>query len=245
MGTRYNPVQLSPADRLLPPSAAHFFGTDDLGRDVFTRVVFGARLSLTAAVVSSALSSALGLLVGGMAGFAGGAVDETLMRATDVFLAFPWMLLAMAVALAAGPSLWNAMVALALVWWPGYARLVRSQVLVVRSLEYVEAAFALGNSRWRILLKHIVPNIAGPYVTMLTVNVGRLILASASLSFLGLGAQPPAPEWGLMVAQGRTSFLNAWWIVTFPGLAILFASTAFNLLGDAVRDWLDPRRHAP
>jgi peptide/nickel transport system permease protein len=237
---RYDPVTISPALQLLPPSTAHWLGTDQLGRDVLARLVYGARLSLLVAIVVSALSGAVGLLIGGTSGYSGRLLDEGLMRVTDVFLSFPWLLLAMAVAMAAGPGLWNGMLALAFVWWPGYARLVRGQVLAIKSREFVDAAAVIGASSQRVLFRHVLPNCLGPYIVLLTIGAGRIILALASLSFLGLGAQPPTPEWGVMVAEGRNYFFEAWWVVTFPGLAILVAVVGFNLVGDALRDVLDP-----
>jgi peptide/nickel transport system permease protein len=237
---RYNPAAISPPAQLLPPSAAHWLGTDQLGRDVLARMLYGARLSLLVAVVVGALSGTVGLLIGGISGYSGRLLDEGLMRVTDVFLSFPWLLLAMAVAMAAGPGLWNGMLALAFVWWPGYARLMRGQVLAMKSREFVDAAAVIGASRRRVLFRHVLPNCLGPYVVLLTIGAGRIILALASLSFLGLGAQPPTPEWGVMVAEGRNYFFEAWWVVTFPGLAILVAVVGFNLTGDALRDVLDP-----
>jgi peptide/nickel transport system permease protein len=237
---RFNPTLIDPETRLLPPGPQHLLGTDALGRDILSRIVYGARLSLLVAVVVTAISGLVGLLVGAVAAYAGRWVDEVLMRGTDIFLSFPWLLLAMAVAMAAGPSLWNGMLALSFVWWPGYARVLRSQVLVTKSMGYVEAAKAVGLSSSRILLRHIIPNSLGPYVVLLTVGAGRIILAMASLSFIGLGAQPPMPEWGVMVSDGRRFLFDAWWMVTFPGLAVLLACVGFNLLGDGLRDVLDP-----
>jgi peptide/nickel transport system permease protein len=237
---RFNPILIDPATRLLPPGPEHLLGTDALGRDILSRIVYGARLSLLVAVLVTAISGLVGLLVGAVAAYAGRWVDEVLMRVTDIFLSFPWLLLAMAVAMAAGPSLWNGMLALSFVWWPGYARVLRSQVLVTKSMGYVEAAKAVGLSSSRILLRHIIPNSLGPYVVLLTVGAGRIILAMASLSFIGLGAQPPMPEWGVMVSDGRRFLFDAWWMVTFPGLAVLLACVGFNLLGDGLRDVLDP-----
>jgi peptide/nickel transport system permease protein len=237
---RFNPILIDPATRLLPPGPEHLLGTDALGRDILSRIVYGARFSLLVAVLVTAISGLVGLLVGAVAAYAGRWVDEVLMRVTDIFLSFPWLLLAMAVAMAAGPSLWNGMLALSFVWWPGYARVLRSQVLVTKSMGYVEAAKAVGLSSSRILLRHIIPNSLGPYVVLLTVGAGRIILAMASLSFIGLGAQPPMPEWGVMVSDGRRFLFDAWWMVTFPGLAVLLACVGFNLLGDGLRDVLDP-----
>jgi peptide/nickel transport system permease protein len=236
----HDPTRIVPEDRLLPPDAHHLLGTDHLGRDVLTRIVYGARLSLLAAVAVTAISAFVGILIGTVSGYLGGATDEALMRITDVFQSFPWMILAMAVAMAAGPSLWNGLLALSFVWWPDYARLMRGQVLATKTRPFVEAARAVGVPQWRVVRRHVLPNAIGPFIIMLTIGAGRIILAMASLSFLGLGAQPPSPEWGVMVAEGRTYLFDAWWIVAYPGLAVLFAVIGFNLVGDAVRDVLDP-----
>jgi peptide/nickel transport system permease protein len=236
----YDPVALTPQHRLLPPSAAHWFGTDDGGRDVFSRVIYGARLSLLAAAVVLLVAIVVGTTIGLVAGYGGGAVDETLMRLTDMFLAFPALVLAMGVSAALGPSLLNAMLAIAVVWWPWYARLVRGQTLRLKQEAFVEAARASGASTPRILARHILPNCLTPIIVQVSLDVGYAILTTAGLSFIGLGAQPPTPEWGAMVAIGKDYILDQWWFATFPGLAILLAVMSFNLLGDGLQEALSP-----
>jgi len=228
-------------DRLQPPSTRYFFGTDDMGRDIFSRVIWGARLSLTAVVVVLSLSTSIGIVIGAFAGYLGGRIDEILMRITDMFLAFPAMVLAMVIASALGPSLINAMIAIAVVWWPWYARLVRGQILSIKTMEYVEAAKALGAGNARILWKYILPNCTAPLIVQATLDSGYAILTTASLSFIGVGALAPTPEWGSMISIGRSYILMQWWYPTFPGLAIFLAVAGFNLLGDGLRDILDPR----
>lgn len=236
-----DPLKLDLPQRLHPPSAQHWFGTDDGGRDLFSRVVYGARLSLLAALVVLALASSLGTAIGLVAGFYGGWVDEALMRITDMFLAFPALVLAMGVSAALGPSLINAMIAIACVWWPWYARLVRGQALKLKHEKYVEAARALGDSDLELLWRHILPNCLTPILVQMSLDVGYAILTTSMLSFIGLGAQPPIPEWGAMVAVGKDFILDQWWYATFPGLAIFVAVIAFNLLGDGLQEALSPR----
>ena len=226
--------------RLLAPSLAHWFGTDEGGRDIFSRVVFGTRYSLLAAVVVLALAVTIGTTIGLVAGFAGGKIDEALMRLTDMFLAFPALVLAMGISAALGASLANSMIAIAIVWWPWYARLVRGQTLRLRQEQFVEAARASGASDARMVLRHILPNCWTPIIVQITLDVGYAILTTASLSFIGLGAQPPTPEWGAMVATGKDYILDQWWLATFPGLAIFLAVMAFNLLGDGLQEALSP-----
>lgn len=240
----YDPIKMIAADRFQAPSAAHWFGTDHLGRDVFVRVASGALLSISAAWQVTILAAVLGLIIGGTSGFLGGYVDEAMMRITDVFQSFPWLLFAMAVAMALGPSMNNGILALSFVWWPGYARLMRGQVLSLKGRDYVHAAHAVGASRPRILIRHILPNALGPYIVLLTVGGGRVILATATLSFVGLGAQPPTPDWGVMVAEGRNRLFDAWWMATFPGLAILCTAVGLNLVGDGLQRFLDPTSRA-
>lgn len=242
--TPYNPVGVELKSKLLPPSSQHWFGTDDMGRDVFSRVLAGTKVSLVSAFIIIALSMAFGTIVGVVAGYTGGWVDDILMRMTDIFLAFPAFILAMAISATLGASLQNALIAIATVWWPWYARLVRGQVLSIRNLEYVQAARAIGVNPARIIFKHILPNAFGPVIVQGTLDVGNTILLTASLSFIGLGAQPPTPEWGAMVSTGRLYFLSYWWVPTMPGLAILICVVGFNLLGDAIRDFFDVRQRA-
>ena len=236
----YPPLQVEVLARLRPPSGEHPFGTDSLGRDVLSRVVLGARVSLPAGFVVVLLAAAFGTLYGGVAAYAGAKTEELQMRATDLFLSFPPLLLAMAIAAALGKGVLNTIVAMAIVWWPKYARLARSLVLVQRSLEYVEAARALGQRAGRTLLRHIVPNAIGPVVALVALDVGNAMITFAGLSFLGLGVVPPTPEWGAMVSEGQV-LIDQWWVSTFPGLAIFTVVVGFNFLGDALRDWLDPR----
>ncbi len=237
----YDPYDIVQEDRLEPPSFRHPFGTDDNGRDIFSRVIWGSRLSLAAVGVVLIVACSIGIFVGSIAGYLGGKVDEILMRVTDMFLAFPAMILAMVIASALGPSLLNAMIAIAVVWWPWYARLLRGQILYLKNQEYVEAARALGASNRRILLKYILPNCTAPIIVQATLDSGYAILTTASLSFIGVGALAPTPEWGSMISIGRSFILAQWWFPTFPGLAIFLAVAGFNLLGDGLRDILDPR----
>lgn len=236
----FNPTDLNPKDRLLPPTLVHWFGTDEGGRDIFSRIVFGARYSLLAAVVVLALAVTLGTSIGLVAGFAGGKIDEALMRLTDMFLAFPALVLAMGISAALGASLFNSMIAIAVVWWPWYARLVRGQTLRLRHEQFVDAARAAGASDAHTIRRHILPNCWTPIIVQVTLDVGYAILTTASLSFIGLGAQPPTPEWGAMVATGKDYILDQWWLATFPGLAIFLTVMAFNLLGDGLQEALSP-----
>lgn len=236
----FDPVKLDPKHRLLSPSSTNWFGTDDGGRDIFSRVAFGTRYSLLAAAVVLTLAVTIGTTVGLIAGYAGGKVDEALMRLTDMFLAFPALVLAMGISAALGASLVNSMIAIAIVWWPWYARLVRGQTLRLRNEQFVDAARATGASDPQTILRHILPNCWTPIIVQITLDIGYAILTTASLSFIGLGAQPPTPEWGAMVATGKDYILDQWWMATFPGLAIFLAVMAFNLLGDGLQEALSP-----
>ena len=227
--------------RLSPPSAAHLLGTDQLGRDVLTRTMNGARLSLGLGVAVMLASFVTGSVVGLVAGLLGGWWDEALMRLTDIFLAFPSLILAMAISAALGPNLVNVMVAVALVSWPTYARLIRAQVLALREREFVDAARALGGSQARIALRHLLPNSLAPLLVQASFDVGSAILTAAGLGFIGFGAQPPTPEWGAMVSETRNYISQAPWASSTPAIAILFTVLAFNLIGDGLRDVLDPR----
>jgi peptide/nickel transport system permease protein len=240
----YDPRAIDLRARFAPPGGEHPFGTDAAGSDVLSRVIHGSRLALMSGVVVLVISALGGSLLGLFAGFRGGWVDEVLMRITDMFLAFPGLILAMAVVAALQRrGILVVVVAIAIRWWAPYARMMRAQVLTLRELDYVEAARAAGVPRGRILLRHILPNAMSPIIVQATLDLGYIILTAASLSFLGFGAQPGEPDWGRMVADGREHLRDAWWVVTFPGLAILFTVMAFNLVGDAARDIFDPRLH--
>jgi peptide/nickel transport system permease protein len=236
----YPPLAQNIGNTLAPPSPAHWLGTDVVGRDMLSRILYGARVSMPVGIVSVALAVVLGTAVGSIAGFKGGLTDEALMRATDIMLAFPTVIMAMVITAALGPGIRDAVIAIMVAWWPFYARLVRSLVLSVREREYVEAARALGASQARALVRHVLPNVIAPIVVVATLDVGQAILAFASLSFLGLGPPPQTPEWGLMIATGR-NYLSQWWIGTFPGVALLTLVVSFNIIGDGVRDVIDPR----
>uniref|UniRef100_A0A832I705 ABC transporter permease n=1 Tax=Pseudothermotoga hypogea TaxID=57487 RepID=A0A832I705_9THEM len=229
------------AERLLPPSLRHPFGTDHMGRDILSRMIYGARTSLFTAISVVFLSALIGVPIGIVAGYAGGFLDNVLMRFTDVFLSFPPLLLALLIASTLGKGLFNAILALVITWWPWYARLVRSQALSMKSLAYVEAARAAGVSHFVIMFKHILPGCVAPLAVQCTMDMGSAILEAAALSFLGLGVQPPMPDWGLMISEGKAYFLNYWWVPTFPGLFMLLLVMSFNLLGDVFRELIDPR----
>ncbi len=237
-----DPDAISLRARLAPPSWEHLFGTDEVGRDIFTRVLHGGRVSIGVALFVVAVSTVAGTIIGGLSGIFGGKIDTVIMRLMDVVLAVPSLVLTMALAAALGPSLVNAMIAIAVVRIPTYVRLSRGQTLVVREAGYVMAARVFGAKPLQILRLHVVPNILSPIVVQATLDIGAVILMVAGLSFIGLGAQPPAAEWGAMVSAGRSYILDQWWYSAFPGLAILFTSIAFNLLGDGIRDLTDPRQ---
>jgi len=234
-------IETHPAERFLPPTWEHLMGTDDLGRDIFSRIAFGSQVSLRVAALVLLFSASIGVILGGIAGFIGGTVDEVIMRITDMFLSFPSLLLAMAIAASLGPSLTNAMIAISVTWWPWYARLVRGQILSLREQPFILAAKALGLSRKRIIFRHLLPNCLGVVLIAISMDAGYVILTAAGLGFIGLGAQPPTPEWGLMISTGRTYMPRYWWCATFPGIAIMITVLAFNLIGDALRDITDPR----
>jgi peptide/nickel transport system permease protein len=226
---------------LLAPSTAYLFGTDDLGGDVFSRVIFGARYSLAIGLTIVLLAFLIGVPLGAIAGFSGGIVNELIMRTTDIFLTIPGIVLALAIGAALGPGMVNAAIALALVWWPGFCRLTQGQVLALREQTYVEAAGVVGAGQRRVIFRHILPNAMTPLIVKFSMDIGFAILTAAGLSFIGIGAQPPTPEWGAMVNTGRQFMPDWWWYATFPGLAIFLAVFAFNMLGDGVRDAFDPR----
>lgn len=229
------------SSRLLPPSATHWLGTDDQGRDIFSRLVFGARITLYVVVLVAVLAAPIGLLVGTVAGYAGGWLDALLMRVTDIFLAFPRLILALAFVAALGPGIENAVIAIAITSWPPYARIARAETLTIRQADYILAVRVIGASPWRIVLHHIMPLCLSSVIVRVTLDMAGIILTAAGLGFLGLGAQPPTPEWGAMIANGRQFVLDQWWVAAAPGAAIFLVSLAFNLLGDGLRDALDPK----
>jgi peptide/nickel transport system permease protein len=237
----YDPIQISLKQSLRPPSLAHLMGTDVLGRDIFSRIIYGARASLIIGVVATSISLVIGVIVGAIAGFYGGWLDSILMRITDVFFAFPFFILAIAIMTFLGPSFINIFIALGIVGWTNYARLVRGQVMSVKECDYVEAAHAVGAKNARIIWRHVMPNTLAPIIVYTTMNIGGVILAEAGLSFLGIGVQPPSPSWGLMLAEASNFIFNAPWMVIWPGVAIFLTVLGYNLLGDGLRDALDPR----
>lgn len=225
-----------------PPSALHWFGTDSLGRDIFSRLLYGSRISISAGVITVCISFGLGIIYGAIAGYAGGIVDEIMMRISEMIMSFPPLILAMVIAAAMGPSIGNSVIAMTIIWWPNYARLARSMVIHIKNDDYITAQKVMGASSFRILRKEILPNSMGPLIVMATLDLGNAILMFSGLSFLGLGVQPPVPEWGAMVSDGVATF-NNWWISAFPGLAIFSVAVGANFIGDGLRDFLDPRQN--
>jgi peptide/nickel transport system permease protein len=237
----YDPFAQDLDRRLVAPSAAHLLGTDELGRDIASRIVFGARITLLIVLLVALIAAPLGLLVGTVAGYLGGWTDVVLMRLTDVFLSFPGLILALAFVAALGSGLENAIIAIALTAWPPIARLARAETLTVRRADYIAAVRLAGASNLRIIVRHVMPICIPSVIVRITLNMAGIILTAAGLGFLGLGAQPPSPEWGAMLSTGRQYMLGSWWLAAMPGLAILVVSLGFNLLGDALRDLMDPR----
>jgi peptide/nickel transport system permease protein len=237
----YDPYSQSFAVALQMPSPNHLFGTDDLGRDIFSRVIAGAPFDAEIAFVVVLVSLALGGTVGAFAGYLGGRVEEVMMRVTDVFLAFPALVLAMAVAIAIGPGLTHSMMALLVVWWPWYARIARGEALSIKTSQYIEAAHAAGLSEFQVVIRHVLPNILMPLLVYATLDISNVILTGTILSFIGLGAQPPQPEWGRMVFDGQDYLASAWWMSIIPATAIFVVVLAFSLFGDGLRDAFDPR----
>jgi peptide/nickel transport system permease protein len=239
--TPYGPVDADLGRSLRPPSRAHWFGTDQLGRDLYTRVLYGARVSLVIGLVTVGIAGAVGLGLGLLSGYLGGTVDAVVMRLVDVQLSFPFILLALVVNAILGIGLQNIVLTLIITGWVVYARLVRGEVLVLKTLEYVEAARALGAPAWRIVRRHVLPNLWTPVIVLSSLQVAQYIVAEAAISFLGFGVQPPTASWGNMLNEGRTYIYNAWWLTTFPGLALVLTALGVNLVGDWLRDTLDPR----
>jgi len=235
----YSPYKIDMSNTLRPPSAKHWLGTDSLGRDVFSRVVYGSRISLKIAFVVVSIAATSGTLLGVISGYYGGMIDMIIMRIVDVFLAIPTFILAMVAAASLGPSITNVMLALSIIWWTWYARIVRGEVLKLKSMYFILAQKSLGARSSRIIFHHLIPNCVGPIIVQTTLQLGFAILTSAGLSFLGLGAQPPAPSWGLMVSDGRQYLPGYWWMAAFPGTAIFLLVMGFLLLGDTIRDVLE------
>ncbi len=238
----YSPFDQDFTEALAGPTFLHPFGTDQYGRDVLSRAMYGSRIALLSILVADGFGLVVGSASGLIAGYFGGWVDSTIMRLVDVLLAFPYLLLALIIVAALGPGLLNSMIAIGIVYTPQYARLIRGQVLSVKATEYVLAARAVGANGLRIMLRHILPNSFTPILVMATLQAGTVVVETAGLSFLGMGSQPPSPDWGAILSEGQGYFLTAWWIATFPGLAIFAVVLGFNLLGDALRDYFDPRR---
>ena len=228
-------------DTLLPPSSQHLFGTDEQGRDIFSRVLYGTRFSLQTALISIGLALLIGVPLGAIAGYSNRVIDEIIMRITDMFCGFPSLLLAIMVAAFLGPSLSNAMLAIGISWWPIYTRLIRGQAVSLRERQFVRAAKVIGTPYLRIIFGHILPNCIAPLIVQASLDMGSVILVVSALSFLGLGAQPPTPDWGLMISTSRSYFLESWWYSVFPGIAIFITVLTFNLLGDGLREVLDPK----
>ncbi len=237
----YSPTKISLKNKLDAPSSAHWLGTDKLGRDVLARIIYGSRISILVGIIAVGISGTIGIFLGAIAGYFGKWIDVFIMRLVDILLAFPSILLAIALVAVLGASLFNVILAIALVSWVGYARMVRGEFLRLKELEFVEGARAMGLSDFKIIFKHILPNAMAPVIVMATLGLAGAIISESSLSFLGLGVQPPTPSWGGMLSEGRTVIRQAWWIPTFPGIAILLTVLAFNLLGDGLRDALDPK----
>ncbi len=237
----YDPLKTDTISRLQPPSRDHFLGTDQLGRDILSRIVYGSRISLRIAILVAAVALAIGAPMGIVSGYFRGRTDDLLMRLTDMFQSFPSLILAMAIAAALRPTLENVVLAIALASWPAYARLARSVTLSIREENYIEAARATGAGNSRVLFRHILPGVISPVTIQVSLDMGGILLTAAGLGFIGFGAQPPTPEWGLMISEGRNYIPGQWWVSTFPGLAISLVVLGFNLLGDGIRDILDPR----
>jgi peptide/nickel transport system permease protein len=238
----YNPILIDLRNRLQPISSSHFFGTDEVGRDIFSRVVFGSRLTLYVVGLVAIIAAPVGIVIGTASGYLGGKIDMLLMRITDIFLAFPKLILALAFVAALGPGIENAVIAIAITSWPAYARIARSETLTLRNSDFIHAIRLQGAGPVRIITGHIMPLCMSSLVVRVTLDMAGIILTAAGLGFLGLGAQPPSPEWGAMTSSGRAYILDYWWLITMPGTAIFIVSLAFNLLGDGLREVLDPKK---
>ena len=229
------------ANRLMPPSAAHWMGTDELGRDIFSRVIWGSQITLTIVLLVALISAPVGLLIGAVSGYFGGWTDRVLMGITDIFLSMPKLILALAFVAALGPGINNAIIAIAITSWPAYARIARAETLTIRNAEFIAAVRLQGASPLRVIVRHILPLCTSSMIIRVTLDMAGVILTAAGLGFLGLGAQPPLPEWGAMISRGRTFILDQWWVATMPGFAIIVVSLGFCFLGDGLRDVLDPK----
>ena len=239
--TTHSPIQPDLSARLLAPSVEHWFGTDELGRDIYSRIIHGTQLTLYVVFLVAIIAAPVGLLVGTVAGYCGGWIEIILMRITDVFLAFPRLILALAFVSALGPGIENAILAISITAWPPYARIARAETLTVRNADFINAVRLQGASRTRIIWRHVVPLCSSSVIVRVALDMAGIILTAAGLGFLGLGAQPPLPEWGAMISSGRKFLLDQWWVATIPGIAIFVVSLGFNLLGDGLRDVLDPK----
>ncbi len=237
----YNPLKTNLGQRLLPLSTEHFFGTDEVGRDIFSRVVWGSRLTLYVIGLVAIIAAPVGIIVGTVSGYFGGFVDTVLMRITDIFLAFPKLILALAFVAALGPGIENAIIAIAITSWPPYARIARGETITIRNSDFIRAIRLQGAGPIRIITGHIMPLCLSSLIVRVTLDMAGIIITAAGLGFLGLGAQPPSPEWGAMTSSGRAYILDNWWLITMPGMAIFIVSLAFNLLGDGLREVLDPK----
>lgn len=237
-----SPVGQNLSNRLQPPSSDHWMGTDELGRDIFSRVIYGSRITLMIVVLVAVISAPLGLLIGAVSGYFGGWVDRVLMGFTDMFLSLPKLILALAFVAALGPGIENAIIAIAITAWPAYARIARAETLTFRNSEFIHAVRLAGGSHTRVILRHVLPLCTSSMIIRVTLDMAGIILTAAGLGFLGLGAQPPLPEWGAMISRGRTFVLDQWWVATMPGFAIILVSLGFCLLGDGLRDVLDPKQ---
>lgn len=238
----YSPISQNLSARLMPPSAEHWMGTDELGRDIWSRVVYGARITLLIVTMVAVIAAPLGLIIGAVAGYFGGWVDRTMMAITDIFLSMPKLIMALAFVAALGPGIENAIIAIALTAWPVYARIARAETITFRDAEFIAAVRIQGAGHARIILRHVLPLCASSTIVRVTLDMAGIILTAAGLGFLGLGAQPPLPEWGAMIASGRNFILDQWWVATMPGFAIILVSLGFCFLGDGLRDVLDPKQ---